>query len=237
MDDPSNSARRTSAEVIAAALATGAGTALGGAPGALLGAVATPAVAAGLDSLVDRIQALRIKRGGEVYLRASREAHMRHEDFVSQILEDEQLAELAGRVFLIAQDSALEAKRIALAKILGSVAAEPNPAKIDHGLILAALISAIDAPHVRFMVAIEGAESRPADAGDEGDYGMRLSVVVEKDASLSDLGISLLWTLIGQGVVEDVTGGMTFLQSSREYALTRVGRELLSLLRASPARS
>lgn len=219
-------------ETLASVVASGAGVAIGGTAGAILPAGTSPALAEGVNRFVDGVVAWRRRRAGEVYADAAAEAGLGDLEFADRLVADERLAELAGRVFLVAQDASLSEKRAALASVLSAAARGPDAALVDHALLLLPAIEAIDRVHIRFMASLESAQRRPETAGDEGSYGMRLAEVLNRDPGLGDVGLPVLQTLIGLGLVENATGGMTFMDIAKSYALSSLGDELLSLLRS-----
>ncbi len=68
--------------------------------------------------------------------------------------------------------------------------------------------------------------------GDQGEYGWHLSQVVSADESLESVALPLLQALTAMGLVENATGGATFLDSAKTYALSPLGEELLVMLRS-----
>ncbi len=102
---------------------------------------------------------------------------------------------------------------------------------MDRALLLTAALAAIDAPHVQFMCAMDSARARPREAGDTGIYGTQVDEVVMRQPALADVATVLRQTLLGLGLIEDATGGATFVEWTRRYALSPLGRELVTLLR------
>lgn len=224
-------ATRTSTEVVAAVIAAGAGTMVGGPTGTLAGAAAGPVLTRGLDRVVNEIQHRRLQRGAQVYDEAANFADLTRDELAGRLANDERLLELAGRALLVAQDAALQEKRLALSRVLAQALRQPDKARVDRSLLLVSVVGAIDAPHIRFMSVLEPAERRPPEAGDQGTIGMRLEQILEHDPGLADVGRTLLQSLVGLGLVEDTTGGLTFLNSVHTFALTPLGHELLYSLR------
>lgn len=230
VDSGESVGRELAIEAVVAVITTGAGTAIGGPAGAIGGAAATPFLTEGFQRLADGVMAWRRQRGAEVFTGTAQELSLQEEELADRLLHNERLAELAGRTFLIAQDASLRAKRRALSAVLSN-ATQGDEAAIEHGLLLLPVLASIDAAHIRFLLAIEPADRRPESAGDEGVYGWHLSQVVEVDQTLKEVSLSLLQSLIAMGLVENATGGLTFLDSSKTWALSELGEELLALLR------
>ena len=218
-------------EIVAASLATGAGAAAGPA-GPYITAVGQPVLEAGLQRVVQHIGQLRVARSTEVFQDAARFAGRSDQDFADYLATDEQLLELAGRVLLAAQDMSLAEKRRALAQLLANcTAGGSGSAFLAAAQLLAAAITAIDEPHIRFLHALSPAPRRPVEAGDEGKYGMRLEGVVQADSELAAVAPAVLQSLLSLGLIEDATGGLVFLPSVRSYAVSDLGEQLLALLK------
>jgi hypothetical protein len=153
---------------------------------------------------------------------------------VDRLVSDDGVLELASRVILAAQDISLEQKRIALARALAAAIADESPATLDVCGLVAKAITGLDAPHIRMMAVLEEATPLPERPDSTVKYGMRLSEITQKDPGLTDGAYAILRQLIYLGVAEDATHGMTFLDSSRGYALSGLGRKVLETLRDVP---
>lgn len=231
MGQSESQGRDLAIETAVAIVTTGAGTAVGGPAGAVAGAGLAPALTAGLQRLAAGVVARRRQRGAEVFIAAANSLDFDENQFADRLLADDRLAELAGRVFLIAHDASLAQKRRALAAVLANAAKGTDDADVEHGILLLPALAALDAPHIRFLAAIEPAERRPASAGDEGEFGWRLGRVVAADPSLESVALPVLQSLIAMGLVENATGGLTFVDRAKTYALSPLGEELLGVLR------
>ncbi|WP_432080991.1 hypothetical protein [Streptomyces sp. WAC 04229] len=225
------------AQAAIAGVATGAGAVLGGPAGALVGAVATPALSTGLKLLSETVARKRQDRSSEVVLLAASALGIKEEDLAGVLLQDERLLELAGRVILSAQDISLEAKRRALALTLAAAVDDPSPARLDVMELVHSALSSIDAPHIRFMHVMSEAEPLPElpEQPIHGQsYGMPVDQVSKRDPGLTEGASAILQKLLSLGLVESASNGMTFGDRYKAYALSRLGYRLLSFLRDPP---
>lgn len=226
-------------DTVAAIVSPGAGLAAGGPEGAFLGAAVSPSVSVSLHTLGNRVRTWRTKRAGETFRFAAQLCGVSEEELALWLSGDERAAELAGRVLLVAQDATLRQKRRALAAVLAHVY-EPSPAPetaYDRALLLANALESLGAPHLRLMTVMEPARRLPVDWNSErdgDDFGMRMSVAANADASL-DGGIAevAIRTLVGVGLAEDASAGIPWSERQRSYALTELGEDALALLRTS----
>jgi hypothetical protein len=222
-------------DAIAAAIATGAGIAIGGPVGGIAGASSAPVLSSAAGMLVEHVRQRRLHRSGEVLRNVARMLGTDEGSVVDRLMSDDRALELASRVILAAQDISLEQKRHALARALAAAVADGRPATLDVSGLIATAIMGLDAPHIRMMAILEGAAPLPARPNDAISYGMRLSEIIQEDPGLTEGAYAILRQLIYLGVAEDATNGMTFLDSSRTYALSALGRKVLETLRDVPA--
>ncbi|MEU7261818.1 hypothetical protein AB0B21_39385 [Streptomyces rimosus] len=218
-------------DAIAAAIATGAGVAVGGPVGGITGAASAPVLSSAAEALIEHVQRRRLRRSGEVLRNVAHVLGTDESSVVDRLVSDDGLLELASRVILAAQDISLERKRYALARALAAAVADERPATLDISGLIATAITGLDAPHIRMMAILEGAVPISAQPDDSIRYGMRLSEIVQEDSGLTEGAYAILRKLIYLGVVEDATNGMTYLDSSRAYALSDLGRKVLETLR------
>ncbi|GGX83265.1 hypothetical protein GCM10010358_41960 [Streptomyces minutiscleroticus] len=222
------------AQAAIASVATGAGAALGGPAGALVGAAAAPALSTGLKLLSEKVARNRQDRSSEVLFLAAGALGLKEEELAGALLGDERLLELAGRVILSAQDISQEAKRRALALTLAAAVDDPSPARLDVMELVHSALSSIDAPHIRFMYVISDAEPLPElpEQPIHGQsYGMSVDQVSKRDPGLSEGASAILQKLLSLGLVESASNGITFGDRYKPYALSRLGFRLLSFLR------
>ncbi|MFJ2078940.1 hypothetical protein [Streptomyces anulatus] len=222
------------AQAAIAGIATGAGAALGGPAGALAGAMAVPALSTGLKMLSDKVARNRQDRSSEVLLAAADALGVNEEQLTGLLLEDERLLELTGRVILSAQDISLGVKRRALALALAAAVDDPSPARLDVMELIHSALSSIDAPHIRFMYVISSADPLPEfpERPIPGQrYGMSVGQASKKDPGLTEGASAILQKLLSLGLVESSSNGITAGDRYKPYALSRLGRHLLSLLR------
>ncbi len=230
--------RSLAIDTVAAILATGAGTVVGGPVGGFVGAALSPGLSLGLREVVDRLVLLRRRRGGEVYSRAATISGLGEEGLAASIGSDERLAELAGRVFLVAQDAALPEKRRALAAVLAQAARREGsrPEVIDRALLLAAALAMVDPWHIRVLAVLEPMPGLPNEAIDEAQvYGLNQQEVEDADTGLQGVARLLMGQLLASGLIEDASAGRYFQARYTVYALTDLGRQLLALLRLPEA--
>ncbi|MFD9493653.1 hypothetical protein ACFWA1_19495 [Streptomyces sp. NPDC060005] len=223
------------AEIASATIATGAGIAIGGTAGALVGAATAPVLTHALLALSTRVQSVRHERTIEVLTEVARLLHIDEADLPHVLASDERLLELTSRIILAAQDTSNATKRSALSRALATAAADPAPARLDICGLLQSAIAEIDAPHVRFMYVIEDAENLPAIldlALDSQRYGLSLQQVFGRDPGLQEGGPGILQKLHSLGLVESCARGIsTTADRDKPYALSDLGRRLLQLLR------
>ena len=231
MTERESMGRDLAIETVVAIATAGAGAAIEGAAGAAAGAGVAPALTSGLQLLASGVVDRRRQRGAEVFRSAAERLGFDEDAFAEELLGSDRLTELAGRLFLIAQDSSLAQKRRALAAVLANAASGGDDAAVEHGILLLPALTELDAPHIRFLSAIEPARRRPASAGDDAEFGWKLEQVTARDPSLQSVVLPLLQSLIALGLVENATGGLTFLDSAKSYALSPLGEEMLALLR------
>ncbi|MFE6336159.1 hypothetical protein ACFVOK_23580 [Streptomyces sp. NPDC057798] len=184
--------------------------------------------------LIEHVRQRRLHRSGEVLRNVARTLGVDEDAVADRLISDDGILELASRVILAAQDISLEQKRNALARALAAAIADASPATLDICGLIARAITGLDAPHIRMMAVLEEATPLPDRPDDSIKYGMRLSDIVQKDPGLTDGAYAILRQLIYLGVAEDATNGMTFLDSSRGYALSGLGRKVLETLRDDP---
>ncbi|MFF0592402.1 hypothetical protein [Streptomyces antibioticus] len=154
---------------------------------------------------------------------------------VERLISDDGILELASRVILAAQDISMAQKRRALARALAAAIADESPATLDVSGLITRAITGLDAPHIRMMAILEDAVPVPSQPDDAMKYGMQLSEITQRDPGLTEGAYAILRQLIYLGVAEDATNGMTFLDSSRAYALSQLGRKVLETLRDNPS--
>jgi hypothetical protein len=210
-------------------LAAGAGI-MGPPEVALIVATAAPAITRALENIANRVSSLRRQRCGEVYALAATLSDMSIDELTEHVLSDENLLDLFSQILLTAQDMALNDHRRSLARVLAATSLEPTPARLDISFLIESAIRDLHNGHTRFMAVLASEPRRPETAGDEGRYGMRLQEIIERDPGISDGAYALLQSLISHGLVEDSTGGMTFLQSVRTYTLSAFGQRVFTLL-------
>jgi len=235
MSDEDSGVVITAVEVTAAVVSAGAGLALGGPAGAVAGAAASPMMTAGLRSLVDHVSMWRARRAGEAFTLAAKICGLSEDDFALRLGADERLSELAGRVLLTVQDMALPAKRKALAKVLAEAGRmrDSTEAQYEHGLLVVRAIATLDGPHIRIMTVMQDRPGLPDPVPPSDPDGVRWgyrAAELAADPTLAGIAESLMGELLALGLIEDATNGMTFLQRTRQYALTPFGREVLALL-------
>jgi hypothetical protein len=236
MSNKDNKTTLTAVETAAAVTSAGAGLVVGGPVGALAGTAAAPIVSAGLRTLIEYVAGWRARRAGEAFSLAARLCRLSDDAFALHLQGDERLSELASRVLLAVQDVALPAKRQALAKVLADAGrAQDNvEAACERGLLMARVIAALDGPHIRVMTAMcdrPGLPDRVPGSDPEGArWGYRIGELTTTDPSLGDIAQSVMGELRRLGMVEDATNGIAWLDSSRQYALTALGREVLALI-------
>ncbi|WP_329174930.1 hypothetical protein OG754_19210 [Streptomyces decoyicus] len=221
-------------DTIAAAIATGAGIAIGGPFGGVVGAFSAPALSSAAGMLVEHVRQRRLHRSGQVLRNVARTLGMSESSVVDRLISDDGILELASRVILAAQDISLDQKRRALARALAAAIADGRPATLDISGLIARAITGIDAPHIRMMAILEDAAPLPSQPNDAIKYGMQLTEIIQKDPGLTEGAYPILRQLLYLGVAEDATNGMTFLESSRAYALSELGRKVLETLRDGP---
>ncbi|MEU2602325.1 hypothetical protein ABZ669_35450 [Streptomyces hirsutus] len=157
-----------------------------------------------------------------------------------RLLADERLLEFAGRVVGAAQDISLIQKRRGLARALAAAIADPAPARLDVWELLQTAIKEIDPPHIRFMHVISSATPlpQPPERPLEGvKYGMLLQDVCKIDPGLELGGHAILQKLLSLGLVESALHGVIYGGTYRPYALSGLGRRLLTLLEEEPPSS
>jgi hypothetical protein len=226
----------TAVETTAAIVSAGGGLLVGGPAGVLTGAAAAPIVSAGLRTLIDHVSVWRPRRAGEAFSLAARLCELSEDEFALHLRGDERLSELASRVLLAVQDVALPKKRDALAKVLAAAggARDNVEAACERGLLMARVIAALDGPHIRVMAAMQDRPGLPArvPGSDPKDarWGYQVGELAAADPSLGDTAQSVMGELRRLGVIEDATNGIAWLDSSRQYALTPLGRDVLALL-------
>jgi hypothetical protein len=220
---------KVASESIAAMLAAGAGI-MGPPEAALIVASAAPALTRALENMANRVSSLRRQRCGQVYMLTAELSGMSIDELTEQVLDDEKLLDLFSRVLLTVQDMALDDHRRSLARVLASTALEPTPARLDISFLIESAIRDLHNGHVRYMTVLAPEPRRPGIASDEGTFGLRLKEVVERDHGLNDGAYAILQSLLSHGLVEDSTGGMTFLESVRTYTLSAFGQRIFKLL-------
>lgn len=222
-------------DTVAAAIATGAGIAIGGPAGGVMGASSAPVLSSAAVMLIERVRGRRLHRSGEVLRNVARSLRVEEGEVVERLISDDGVLELASRVILAAQDISLEQKRVALARALAAAVADGSPATLDVSGLIVRAISGLDAPHIRMMAILEDATPLPERPDGAVKYGMQLSEVVRRDPGLAEGAYAILRQLIYLGVAEDATNGMTFLDSVRGYALSGLGKKVLETLRDDPS--
>ncbi|MET9252440.1 hypothetical protein [Streptomyces sp. NPDC003717] len=219
---------------VAAATAGAAAGALAGGPGeALIGAAAAPVLASTFDAIADRIAARRTDRSTQLVDAVTRALGMEPDELGRRLLADERLLEFAGRVMGAAQDTSLAEKRRALARALAAAVADPAPARLDIWELLQAALHGIDPPHIRFMHVISAATPLPPPPENPAEnvkYGMLLTDVCRIDPGLQVGAHAILQRLLSLGLVESALHGLIYGGTYRPYALSDLGRRLLTLL-------
>ncbi|MFB6773312.1 hypothetical protein [Streptomyces sp. NPDC056337] len=218
--------------VAAATAGSAAGAMMGGLEGGLVGAASGPALATGLDIVASRIAAHRAARSADLVNEVANALGIEAHELQERLLADERLLEFAGRVVLTAQDISLTQKRRALSRALTAAVADPAPARLDIWELLQSAIREIDPPHIRFLSVISSAPPLPPSGPPEEGvkYGMTLAQVCSSDPGLELGGNAILQRLISLGLVESALNGMIFGDVHRPYALSGLGRRLLTLL-------
>jgi hypothetical protein len=223
------------AEIASATIATGAGIAIGGTTGALVGAAVAPVLTGALLALSAKVQNIRHQRTIEVLGEVARLLRVDEADLPHILASSERLLELTSRIIQAAQNASSAVKRSALSRALATAAADPDPARLDVCELLQTAIAEIDAPHVRFMYVIEDAENLPTVldlAPDSNHYGLSLQQVFRRDPGLQESGPSILQKLHSLGLIESCARGIsTTADRDKPYALSNLGRRLLQLLR------
>lgn len=226
---------------VAAATAGAAAGAVAGGPGeALIGAAAGPALASTFDVIADRIAARRADRSTQLVDAVTRALGIEADELGRRLLADERLLEFAGKVMGAAQDTSLAEKRRALARALAAAVADPAPARLDIWELLQSALRGIDPPHIRFMHVISAATplpSPPEEPADNVKYGMLLADVCRIDPGLQVGAHAILQKLLSLGLVESALRGMIYSGTYRPYALSGLGRRLLTLLADEPPAS
>lgn len=224
-----NKVTRIMGETVAAFLA--AGTATTGPPtAAVLTAAAGPVLTEILVRVAARVNSVRNRRCGEVYIDAAKLAGLNAEELAEHVLSDENLLELFSRVLLAAQDMALDDNRRALSRSLAACALEPTPARISIGFLIEGAIRDLHEAHIRFMWILESEPRRPINA-DPGKYGLVLDEIIQRGPGLSDGAYALLQGLLRYGLIEESTGGVSTLAAGKTYTLSALGQRILVLLR------
>ena len=224
-------AREVAVETAAALLSTGAGAMISGPGGGYVGAALSPALASGLNKAIDGVASMRRRRGGEAFAEAAFLSELGEEGLANAIAQDERLADLAGRVLLIVQDSAMQEKRLALARVLARTAVAQDEAVLDRNLLVTEALRAIDSWHVRLLSALEKAPGLPDRPVDGQRYGLSVAELQTADPGLGDAVSMLVRQLVAVGLVEDATNGRSFMDRYNVYALTAIARDVLALLR------
>lgn len=148
------SGRDVAVQAVAGAAAAVVGLVVAGPVGALAGAAATPMLERAFGFLDDRLFRRRALYAAETLADAASEAGAtsdeKFEEFVEQLVGDEERQELLTRVLSVAQESAMRDKRRALGRVLASAAAETGT-KVDQQFALARVIADLDPVHVRIL--------------------------------------------------------------------------------------
>lgn len=218
----------TLAQVIASFLAAGAGASVPPEAAALLAGTA-PLLAVAFEKIADRVVPLRQQRCGDVYSKAATLADMSLEQLTETVLNDQDLLDLCSRILLAVQDMALDEGRRCNARVLAACALDPAPARLDIGRLAQSATNGLDGGHMRLMAALASEERRPNNAP-PGKYGLSLDEVVRRDPGLREGALPLLQGLISRGIVEDSTGGSSYLITGRTHTLSSFGQRILILL-------
>lgn len=145
-----------------------------------------------------------------------------------QALSDPARSELFRRVVQAAGRSPIEEKIPALGRVLA--AGLPNGAAVDHALLLAMALAAIEAPHVQILATI--AEEQP-DPDGVGAYteGWMPWQIANRHPGHRSVMTPILRTLDLHGLLDNKTGG-TYddVEGRQRYVLSDLGRRCLELI-------
>jgi hypothetical protein len=202
------------------------------------GAVATglsPLALAGLGRISAAIRGRRLEHSAETLTVAAdasgAETVEEFAAFVEAAVSDDEHQELLARALIIAQDTAMRAKRHAIGRALAAAASDTGT-KVDEELLFIRAVADLDAPHIRLlalMASEDPSEGRLSASVFPGSWS--LQAILLRDRGLEGALPALIRTLEAHGLIETVSSAATPLQSSRQaYRLTSAGGQLLERL-------
>lgn len=239
----------TKAEVILKGLAGLAGYAVGGPPGALIGAVGGDVFVQALKLDAEQIRR-RVRRVETVIEDAAAGAGTDWKCLDSKLQSDPASFELYWRILDVAGGAVSRDKLNGLSAILASVVVDS--AKLDLAFILSSALQEMEAPHIRALAIINGGSD-----GEWFDVPRWRESIADKDSALPDWALTwdvgspeldqwlahecggievfpaVLFTLRRHGLIAEMvhTRVESSITSEKEVLVpTRLGRILLTLI-------
>lgn len=140
-------------EVLSALVAAGAGYAIGGAPGALVGSGAQPIIAGYLVRVQQELGQLRYRSAEQVVDEAAARLQVGPESLVDAALRDEYSAQLLGQAIQVAANTVNGQKIHGLAQALAN-GLRDDDARPDEEQIVIAALAEVEAPHIRVLTEL-----------------------------------------------------------------------------------
>lgn len=153
-------------EVLSALIASGAGYAMAGAPGALVGSGAQPILAGNLVRVQQELGQLRYRSAEQVVEEAACWLGVGPESLVDAALRDEYSAQLLGQAIQAAANTVNKQKICGLAQALANRLRDDDAHPEEEQIVIAALAE-VEAPHIKVLTQLgpERGRSRTSNTG------------------------------------------------------------------------
>ena len=178
-------------------------------------------------NIVDKLRWRRVRNATETAVYAAETAGLDPEEFLDRAVSDDRRHELLARALIIAQDTALRAKRRGLGHSLAA-GVMGDDAKIDEELLFMRAVADVDEWHIRLL----GLLHRPMSAGFGGWSADHIGAA---DPGLAAGVLALLGTLDLHGLVATTISNRAIpaaVSSTTLYNITPAGRHFLGRLAA-----
>jgi hypothetical protein len=192
-----------------------------------VGAAAAGMTGPFFPNIVDKLRWRRVRNATEATIDAAKAAGLDPEEFLDRAVSDDRRHELLARALIIAQDTALRAKRRGLGHSLAA-GVMGDDAKIDEELLFMRAVADVDEWHIRLL----GLLHRPMSAG---FGGWSADHIAAADPGLAAGVLALLGTLDLHGLVATTISNRAIpaaVSSTTLYNITPAGQHFLGRLAA-----
>lgn len=154
------------------------------------------------------------------------------EVFLEKAMGDDRRAELLTRALVIAQDTALRAKRRALGRALAAGVTAGSDAEIDAELLFIRAVADIDMPHILVLRLLDTERPLPGEmSGNVFHAGWSPAKIATR---ISGNLTPVLATLELHGLITSGQSSTPWQSAQSAYQITGAGEQLLSRLAEDP---